>query len=132
MKKLILIGCALTLSTLINLSFGQQIQHKAVKKQEVSSNIAIEQPIIHNYDGSFQLIVKEGIDVIDATFDENIITSLKSSYHLFSQDFLSSIEQNRLTNEFRTIEINKNLKVVLSPRKLKTGFYKTAFITSNN
>jgi len=132
MKKLILIGCALTLSTLINLSFGQQIQHKAVKKQEVSSNIAIEQPIIHNYDGSFQFIVKAGVDVIDATFDENIITSLKSSYHLFSQDFLSSIEQNRLTNEFRTIEINKNLKVVLSPSKLKTGFYKTAFITSNN
>jgi hypothetical protein len=132
MKKLILIGSILTLSTLINLSFGQQIQHKAVKKQEVASNIAIEQPIIHNYDGSFQLIVKEGIDVIDATFDENIITSLKSSYHLFSQDFLSSIEQNRLPNEFRTIEINKNLKVVLSPSTLKTGYYKTAFITSNN
>lgn len=132
MKKLILIGCALTLSTLINLSFGQQVQHKAIKKQELASNIALEQPIIHNYDGSFQFIVKAGIDVIDATFDENIITSLKSTYHLFSQDFLSSIEQNRLTNEFRTIEINKNLKVVLTPRTLKTGFYKTAFITSNN
>ena len=132
MKKLFLIGSALSLCTLINISFGQQVQYKAQKKQEVDSNIAIEQPTIHNYDGSFQFIVKPGIDVIDATFDENIITSLKSTYHLFSQDFLSSIEQNRLPNEFRTIEINNHLKVVLTPSNVKTGYYKTAFITSNN
>lgn len=131
MKKLILIGSALTLSTLINVSFGQQIQHKAVKKQEVASNIAIEQPVFHNFDGSFQFIVEPGVDVLDATVDENIIVTTKSIHHIFSQEFLAFANTNRLPNEQRTIIINKNLKVVLAPKNATTALFKTPFISPN-
>jgi hypothetical protein len=131
MKKLTFIVSALTLSSLINMSFGQQIQHKAAKKQEVASNIALEQPVFHNFDGSFQFIVEPGVDVLDATFDENIIVTSKSIHHFFSQEFLALIEIKRLPNEHLTIVINKNIEVVLAPKNNNTLVYKTPFISKN-
>jgi hypothetical protein len=131
MKKLFATTTLTLLVLLFNLSHAQQVQHKAIKKKEIQSYIAIDQPVMSNYNGSFQFLVAPGIDVIDATFNENIIVTTKSINHLFSKDFLAFVEENRDPNITQTKTINSNLKVIILPKSSDQPSFKTPFISKN-
>jgi hypothetical protein len=91
---------------------GQEsIQHVAVKKKEQHFFSYVEQPQFKNFDGSFLLILKPGIDWIDATTTEDFIRTSKSVEYFFTAEFLEFVELNRLDERNNRIPINNNLEL---------------------
>lgn len=129
MKKILALSTSILLVLILNLSHAQQVQYRAIKKKETSFHAAIDQPIISNYDGSFQLLVSPNIYVIDAAHDLNILIQTKSENYLFTKEFLDIVEENREDNEIKTKVINNNLTLIVLPKTQANQGYKTPFVS---